>query len=176
MDLEWLFLVRGDTGSYHMIGFIGWIVSYCQLDRIVSAGSHPNVGWIISYWLDWIISYRIGWIRKHWLLCTGWLLPGWYRWDGWTGWGVCGKGVGRTEVSTRRNRSATMASGTGAPLSALEDRRSMGSGSWHQLCRCCKDAEYLCRRSKIIQIECTKIRTSNLVQNSINHTYDTIVL
>ena len=37
MGLEWLFLIRGYTGSYHIIG---WIVLYCRLDRI------------ISYWLD----------------------------------------------------------------------------------------------------------------------------
>ena len=28
-------------------------------------------------------------------------------------------------------------------------------GSWHQFCWCCKDAEYLCPISKIIQIQCT---------------------
>ena len=40
--------------------------------------------------------------------------------------------------------------GTGAPPLDIEGRRAMRDGSWHQLCQCCKDAEYLCRRSKII--------------------------
>ena len=69
-------------------------------------------------------------------------------------------GVGRTDVSTRRNVSAAMGDGTGAQPLALEGRRAMGSGGWHQLCRGCKDAEYLCRRGKIIQIECTQIGTN----------------
>ena len=37
-------------------------------------------------------------------------------------------------------------------------------------------AEYLCRRSKTIHIECTQIRTSNVVQYCINRMYDTIIL
>ena len=85
-------------------------------------------------------------------------------------------GVGRTDVSTRWNGSATMGAGTGAPPLALEGRRAMRSVSWHQLCQCCKDGEYLCRISKIIQIECTQIRTSNVVQDSIKSTCNTIVL
>ena len=107
------------------------------------------------------------------LRCAGWLLP---TWDGWTGWGVGGTGVGRKNVSIRRNGSATMGAVTGAPPLALEGRRAMRSGRWHQLCRCCKDTEYLCRRSKIIQIECAQIRTSNVVQDSIKSSYDTIIL
>ena len=51
-----------------------------------------------------------------------------------------------------------------------------GCNSWHQLCWCCKDADYLCLRSKIIQIECTQLRTSNVEQDIIKITYDTIVL
>ena len=120
-----------------------------------------------------ILSHCIGWISKHQLLCTSWLLPGW---DGWTGWGVGGTGVGQTDVRTRRNGSATMGARTGAPPLAPEGWRAMWSGSWHQLCRCCKDVEYLRQRSKIIQIECTQIRTSNVVQDSIKSTYDTILL
>ena len=85
-------------------------------------------------------------------------------------------GVGRMNVSRRRNRIATMGSGTGAPPLALEGRRAMQSVGWHQLCRCRKDAEYLFRRSKIIQIECTQIRTSNVVQDGIKSTHDTILL
>ena len=126
--------------------------------------------------LYWIVSYRIGLIRKHWLLHIGWLLPGWDGWDRWTGWGVGETGVGWTNVSTRRNGSATMGAGTGAPPLALEGQRTMRSGSWHQLCWCCKDAEYLCRRSKIIQIECTQIRTSNVEQDSITSTYNTMLV
>ena len=64
----------------------------------------------------------------------------------------------------------------GAPPLALEGRWSMGSGSWHQLSQYCKYAEYLCWRRKKIQIECTQIRTSNVVQDRIKSTYDTIVL
>ena len=149
MVVEWVFLIRGDTGSYHIIV---WIVSYCRLDRIVQSAG--------SYGIGWIGSYRISWISKHWLLCAGWLLAVWDRWDRWTGWGVGGTGVGRTDVSTRRNRSATMGSGTGAPPLDLDGRRAMGSCDWHQLRRCCKDADYLCRRSKILQIECTRIGTN----------------
>ena len=149
MGLEWIFLVRGDTGSYSIII---WIVSYCRLDCIISpAGSDRIV---------WIGLYHIGWIRKHWLLCAGWLLAGWEGWYRWTGWGIGGTGVVRMDVITRLNRSATMGSGTGAPTLALEGRQAMGSGGWHQLCRCCNDADYLCWRSKIIQIECTPIRTN----------------
>ena len=131
MGLEWVFLVRGDTGSYRIIG---WIVSYCRLDCIISSAG----------------LYRIVWIRKHWPLCASWLLYGWDGWDGWTGWGIGETGVRRTDVSNRQNRSATMDVGTGAPPLALEEKRDMGSGGWHHLGWCCKDAEYLCRRSKII--------------------------
>ena len=51
-------------------------------------------------------------------------------------------------------------SGTGAPPLALEGQRAAGSGGWHQLCWCCKGAEYLCQSTKIIQIGCTKIGTN----------------
>ena len=85
-------------------------------------------------------------------------------------------GMGRTEVSTRRNGSDTMVPGTGAPPLALEGQRVMGSGGWHQLRQGCKDAEYLSWRGKIIQIECTQIRTSNVVQDSIKSKYDKIVV
>ena len=136
MGLGWVFLIRGDAGSYHIFG------------------------WIISYRLDLIISYRLDRIRKHWLLCAGWLLDVWEGWDGWTGWGVGETEVGRTDVSRRRNRSATIGTGTGAPSLALEGRRYVGSGGYHQLRWCCKGAEYLCCSSKIIQIECTQIETN----------------
>ena len=142
-----------------------------KLDHIVPsaspAGLYRIVGLIVSYWLDcivlaagsycivWIGSYRIGWISKHWRLCAGWLLAGWDGWGGWTGWDVGGMGVGRTDISTRQNRSATIGAKTGEPPLDLGMRRAMGSGGWRQLRRCCKDAEYLCRRRRIIQIECT---------------------
>ena len=140
MGLEWVFLARVDTGSYRIID---WIVSYFRLDHIVSAG------------LDRVVSAGSG---NTGFLWAGWLLAGW---DRWTGWGVGGAGVGRTDVSTHRNKSATMGAGTGALPLALEGRRAIGSGGWHQLRRCCKGAEYLCRRSKIIQIECTWIGTNS---------------
>ena len=54
-----------------------------------------------------------------------------------------GTGVGQADVSTRRNGSATMVARTGAPRLALEGRRAMGSGGWHQLRQDCKEAEYL---------------------------------
>ena len=129
---------------------IHWIIEYPRMDCIVlPAGLYRIVGWIGSYYIFWI--------RKHWLLCADWLLVGW---DGWTGWGVGGTGVGRTDVSTCRNGSAIMGAGTGEPPLALVGPQAMGSGGWHQLHRCCKDAEYLCWRSKIIQIECTQIGTN----------------
>ena len=107
-----------------------------------------------------------------------WLVSAWMGQMDWMGhwWDGGGTGVGRANVSTRWNGSATMGTGTGAPPLALEGRRAMRSGSWHQFFRCCKDAEYLCWRSKIIQIECTQIRTSNVVQDSIKRTYNKIVL
>ena len=67
---------------------------------------------------------------------------------------------GGTKFSRRRNGRATIGAGTGAPTLALEERRAVGSGGWHQLHRCCKGAEYLCRSSKIIQIDCTQIGTN----------------
>ena len=79
----------------------------CLLDHIVLAGLDQ---------LDWIGLYRSVWTRTHRILCIGWLLLGW---DGWTGWGVGGTGVGRTVVSVCRNGST----GTGAPPLDLEGSR-----------------------------------------------------
>ena len=96
--------------------------------------------------------------------------------------GYCKQGTNGTDeldgvlVGRGRDEQTLAGTGTGAPPLALEGRRAMWSGSWHQFCRCCKDAEYLCRRSKTIQIECTQIRTSNVVQVSIKSKYDTIIL
>ena len=61
MGHEWVFLIRGDNGSYRIIG---WIVSYCRmdrldcivsdgLDRIVSSGSGNNGFYALAcYWMD----------------------------------------------------------------------------------------------------------------------------
>ena len=137
MGLEWVFLVKGDTVSYLIIGFIGWIVSYCRLDRILSYRLDQEtlafMRWLVTAWMG-----RMDWMGRWW--------------------------DGRTLAPA----------GTGGPPLALEGLRAMGSGRWYQLRRGCKDAEYLCQRS--IQIECTQIRTSNVVQDSIKITYDTIVL
>ena len=65
---------------------------------------------------------------------------------------------------------------TGAPPLALEGRCAMQGGIWHQFRRCCKDAEYLFRGSKTIQIECTKIRPSNVVQDNIKRTHNKVIL
>ena len=107
---------------------------------------------------------------------AGWLLKTRDEWNRWTWWGDGGTGVGRTNISRRRNGSSTMGAITGAPTLALEGRRAMRSGCWHQFRRCCKDEEYLCRRSKTIQIDCTQIWISNVVQDSIKSAYDTIAV
>ena len=142
MGFGWVFLIRGDSG---------WIVLAYQLDCTISSG---------SYRISWILSYFLYCIRKPWLLCAGWLLTGCYRWVGWNGWGVGGTGVGWTGVSRRRNRSTTVGAVTGAPPLALEGRRDVVSGGWYQFRKCFKVADYLCRISKIIQIDCTKIGTN----------------
>ena len=71
-----------------------------------------------------------------------------------------GTGMGQADVSTRRKGSATMGAGIGVQRLALEGRRDIVSGIWHQLCWGCNYAEYLCWRIKIIQIECTHIGTN----------------
>ena len=40
---------------------------------------------------------------------------------------------GGTEFSRRQNGSDTIGAGTGDPPLALEERRAVGSGGWHQL-------------------------------------------
>ena len=137
MGLGWVFLIRGEAGSYCIVS---------------SARSYRIVGWIVSYRLDLSISYRLDCIRKHWLLFAGWLLSGW---DRWTGWEVSGMGVVWTNVSRRRVRSAAIGARMGAPPLDRECRQAVGSGDWHQLRQCCKGEDYLCRRSKITQIEYT---------------------
>ena len=65
--------------------------------------------------------------------------------------------------------------GTGAPPWALEQERHHWLLRGSKLCEVVvatniAGAEYLCRRSKTIHIECTQIRTSNVVQDSIKRT------
>ena len=57
MDLGWVFLIRGDAGSYCIIG---WIVSYRRMDRIVSSDGSYHIGWIGSYRIGWIVSGNTG--------------------------------------------------------------------------------------------------------------------
>ena len=71
--------------------------------------------------------------------------------------------------------------GTGAPPWAPEQERHHCLLRGSTLCEVVGatnivGAEYLCRISKTIHIECTKIRTSNAVQDSIKRTYNTIIL
>ena len=109
---------------------------------VLSAGSY-RIGWIVSYGMDYI--------SKHWPLCAGWFATGWIGRMDWMGrWWDIGGMEGLTLAGA----------GTGAPPLALEGQRAVESGGWHQLHRCCKGAEYLCRRSKKIQIECTQIGTN----------------
>ena len=124
----------------------------CWLDCISLLGGYNCIGWIVSYRLDPI--------RKHWILCADWLLAGLYRWYICTGWDVSGTGVGWIDVRRRQNESTTIDAGTGAPQLALEGRQAVGSGGWHQLRWCCKDAIYLCQSRKITKIDCTKIRNN----------------
>ena len=50
--------------------------------------------------------------------------------------------------------------GRGAPPLALEGWQTVGSGGWYQLRWFFKGAEYLCWSRKIVQIDCTRIRTN----------------
>ena len=56
MGLGWVFIIRGDSGSYCIIG---WIVSYCQLDCIVSAGSYQET----LYFMRWLVTVWMGWVE-----------------------------------------------------------------------------------------------------------------
>ena len=71
--------------------------------------------------------------------------------------------------------------GTGAPPWAPEQERHHWILRGSALCEVVVatsivGAEYLCWISKKMHIECTKIQTSNVVQDSIKCTYDTIIL
>ena len=138
MGLRWLFLIRGDAG---------WIVSSYWLDHIVPAGSY-RIGWIISYWLDHIVlagSYQDTLAFMRWLICY-WL---------------CGTdGLDGTLVGRGWYVPTLAGAVTGAPPLALKGKQAVGSGGWHQFCWCCKGVDYLYWSTKIIQIDCTKIKTN----------------
>ena len=131
LDRIGLIVLAGSSGSYRLD----------HISSIVLAG---------SYWLDHI-GIGLGFARKNWILCAGWFDTGWMGHMEWMGRWWDGGGM---EVTTLAG------SGTGAPPLDLEVWRTVGSGGWYQLRWCCKGAEYLCRSSKIIQIDCTKIRTN----------------
>ena len=101
--------------------------------------------------------------------------------------GYCKQGVNGTDlldwllVGQGWDGITLAGAGTGAPPWAPEQERH------HWLLRVralyevvvatnISGAAYLCRISKTIHIECTQIRTSNVVQDSIKRTYDTIIL
>ena len=66
MGLGWVFLIRGDSVSYSIIGLI---VSYRWLDRIVSSAGSYHIGWIVSYRIGWIVSGNNGFcaLTDYWL-------------------------------------------------------------------------------------------------------------
>ena len=107
--------------------------------------------------------------RLHWL--DGYCKQGTNGTDGLDG-ALVGQGWdGRTLAGSR----------TGAPPWAPEQERHRWLLRGGVLCEVVArtnfvGADYLCRRSITIQIECTQIRTSNVVHDSIKRTYDTIVL
>ena len=105
-----------------------WIISYHRLDFIVSSV------------LDRIVSAGSG--NTGFYALAGYWLDGTDGTDG-LDEALVGRGWDGPTLST---------AGTGAPPLALEGWRAMGSGGWYQLRRCCKDAECLCRRNKIIKI------------------------
>ena len=131
------------AGSYQL-GCIGWLV------WIVSAGSY----WL--YCIEWIllaglylidcISIGLGFARRNWLLYSGWFancwmgwinwMGGWWNGDGMEGLTLAGSRMGATQLAPERERHQWL----------LRDG--------------CKGAEYLCWRSKIIQIDCTQIGTN----------------
>ena len=59
MGIGWVFMIRGDAGSYRIVV---WIVSYCRLNRIV------------SYVLDRIVSAGL---YQEILVFMCWLVTGW---------------------------------------------------------------------------------------------------
>ena len=74
MGIGWVFLIRGDAGSYRIIG---WIVSYRRMDRIVSLAESYRIGWIVLYCINWIVSGNTGFYAL-----AGYWLDGTYGMDG----------------------------------------------------------------------------------------------
>ena len=84
MDPKWVFLIRGDTGSYRIIG---WIVSHrldrivsSGLDHIVSAGSvNTSFYALAGYWLDGTDGLDVALVGRGWdgttLAPTGMVAP-----------------------------------------------------------------------------------------------------
>ena len=123
MGLERVFLVRGDTVSYCIVGFIGWLVLYCWLDFIISLARPYRIGWIVlldriaSAGLDCIVSYRMD---QETLAFANWLVTAWMGRMGkmdWTGrWWDGGRMDGSYQAPEqerhhgRHNRSATVGS------------------------------------------------------------------
>ena len=66
MGLQWVFQVRGQTGSYCIIG---WIVTYCQLD------------WIVSYQMDQETLAFMLWLVTDWMGRMGQMDWMWRWWD-----------------------------------------------------------------------------------------------
>ena len=101
--------------------------------------------------------------------------------------GYCKKGTNGTDVldgvlvGQGWDGRTVAGAGTGAPPWAPEQERHCWLLRGSALCEVVVatnifGAEYLCRISKTIHIECTQIRTSNVVQYSIKRTYDKIIL
>ena len=82
MGLGWVFLIRGDAGSYPIIS---WIVPYCKLDRIVSFSGLYCIVWIGLYRMGWLVSGNTGFYAL-----AGYWLDGMDGMDGTDGLGVMG--------------------------------------------------------------------------------------
>ena len=95
------------------------------------------------------------------LYCIGWIISGNTGFYALAGYWLDGTdGLDGTLVGRGWDGPTLAGARTGVPPLALERRRAVGSGGWHQLRRCCKGVDYLCRSSKIIQIDCTQIGTN----------------
>ena len=112
IGLGWVFLIRGDAS---------WIILAYWLDRILLAG---------LYCIGWIISGKTGFYAL-----SGYWLDGTDGTDGLDG----------TLVGQGWDVPTLVGAGTGASPLAPERQRHhwifmrwvyMGSGGWHQLCRC----------------------------------------
>ena len=114
-----------------------------------------------SYRIGWIVLYRLNRIVLAGLYCIGWIISGSTGFYALAGYWLDGTD-GLDGMLVRRGWDGPTLAGarTGALTLDLEGRRAMGSFDWNQLRLCCKGAEYLCQRRKIIQIDCTQIRTN----------------